>query len=93
MSADLNKLAIEVQVDPEHDSIAYDPARFRTARWSAIVVVAESQMPWSRAPLTELCRFYWHPLYAFARRRGHGLPHDEDLTREVHSLVAAGGRL
>jgi len=31
--------------------------------------------------LAELCQTYWYPLYAYARRRGHG-PHDaEDLTQ------------
>lgn len=58
-----------------------DPARFRTTRWSAILVAAQSRLPGSQAALTELCRLYWYPLYAFARRRGHG-PHDaQDLTQ------------
>lgn len=31
--------------------------------------------------LAQLCQTYWYPLYAYARRRGHG-PHDaEDLTQ------------
>jgi len=81
LSADLNKLAHKVQVDPEHGSIADDPARFRTTRWSAILVAAESGMPGSEAALADLCRLYWYPLYVFARRRGHR-PHDaQDLTQ------------
>jgi DNA-directed RNA polymerase specialized sigma24 family protein len=68
-------------VNPEHGSVTDDPARFRTTRWSAILVAAESRMPGSQAALTELCLLYWYPLYAFARRRGHG-PHDaQDLTQ------------
>jgi RNA polymerase sigma factor (sigma-70 family) len=68
-------------VDPEHAPVTDDPARFRTTRWSAILIAAESQMPGSQAALAELCRLYWYPLYAFARRRGHG-PHDaQDLTQ------------
>jgi RNA polymerase sigma factor (sigma-70 family) len=60
---------------------ADDPARFRTTRWSAILVAAESRMPGSQAALAELCRLYWYPLYAFARRREYG-PHDaQDLTQ------------
>jgi RNA polymerase sigma factor (sigma-70 family) len=68
-------------VNPEHLPVADDPARFRTTQWSAIVVAAASRMPGSQAALTELCRRYWYPLYAFARRRGYG-PHDaQDLTQ------------
>jgi RNA polymerase sigma factor (sigma-70 family) len=58
-----------------------DPARFYTTRWSAILVAAQSQAPGSQAALSELCRLYWYPLYAFARRRGYA-PHDaQDLTQ------------
>jgi RNA polymerase sigma factor (sigma-70 family) len=68
-------------VNPEDLSVAGDPARFRTTRWTAILVAAESQMPGSEAALTELCRLYWYPLYAFARRRGHEPPDAQDLTQ------------
>jgi RNA polymerase sigma factor (sigma-70 family) len=68
-------------VNPEHASVTGDPARFRTTHWSAILVAAESQMPGSQAALTELCRLYWYPLYAYARRRGHGPPDAQDLTQ------------
>jgi RNA polymerase sigma factor (sigma-70 family) len=68
-------------VNLEHVSVANDPARFRTTRWSAILVAAESRIPGSDAALAELCRLYWYPLYAFARRRGTD-PHDaQDLTQ------------
>ena len=68
-------------MNPKHVSVTDDPARFRTTRWSAILVAAESRMPGSHAALAELCRLYWYPLYAFARRRGSG-PHDaQDLTQ------------
>jgi len=68
-------------VDQEHGSISGDPAQFRTTRWSVILAAAESQMPGGQEALTELCRDYWYPLYAFARRRGHA-PYDaQDLTQ------------
>ena len=68
-------------MDQEHGSMSGDPAQFRTTRWSVILVAAESQMPGSQEALTELCRDYWYPLYAFARRRGHA-PYDaQDLTQ------------
>jgi RNA polymerase sigma-70 factor (ECF subfamily) len=68
-------------LNPEHGSNADDPARFRTTRWSAILVAAESQVPGSQAALAEICQLYWYPLYAYARRRGYA-PHDaQDFTQ------------
>ncbi|HKM57174.1 MAG TPA: sigma factor [Chthoniobacterales bacterium] len=68
-------------MNPERSSTADDPARFHTTRWSEILVAAQSQLPGSQAALSELCRLYWYPLYAFARRRGQG-PHEaQDLTQ------------
>jgi RNA polymerase sigma factor (sigma-70 family) len=68
-------------LDPEHGSAADDPARFQTTRWSAILTAAQSQLPGSQTALSELCRLYWYPLYAFARRRGHGPVDAQDLTQ------------
>jgi RNA polymerase sigma factor (sigma-70 family) len=76
-----SELALSFYVNPEDVSVAGDPARFRTTRWSAILIAAESQMPGSQAALAELCRLYWYPLYAFARRRGYGPPDAQDLTQ------------
>jgi RNA polymerase sigma factor (sigma-70 family) len=76
------KLVAALQVDPEHSSsTADDPARFHKTRWSAILVAAQSRLPGSQAALSELCRLYWYPLYAFARRRGQAPPEAQDLTQ------------
>jgi RNA polymerase sigma factor (sigma-70 family) len=54
------------------------PPLFLTTRWS---VVLDAQRDNATPALEALCRAYWPPLYAFARRRGHS-PHDaEDLTQ------------
>jgi RNA polymerase sigma-70 factor (ECF subfamily) len=37
--------------------------------------------------MTELCRIYWYPLYAFIRRRGHPAPEAEDLTQEFFARL------
>jgi RNA polymerase sigma factor (sigma-70 family) len=51
---------------------------FLTTRWS---VVIDAQRENATPALEALCRAYWPPLYAYARRRGHS-PHDaEDLTQ------------
>jgi RNA polymerase sigma factor (sigma-70 family) len=68
-------------VNQEHGSIPGDPAQFRTTRWSAILIAAETQMPGSEEALSALCRDYWYPLYAFARRRGHPSHDAQDLTQ------------
>ena len=64
-----------------HGSIPGDPAQFRTTRWTAILVAAESQTPGSEEALSALCRDYWYPLYAFARRRGYPSHDAQDLTQ------------
>ena len=68
-------------VNQEYGSIPGDPAQFRTTRWSAIFVAAESEMPGSQEALTTLCRDYWYPIYAFARRAGNAAPDAQDLTQ------------
>jgi DNA-directed RNA polymerase specialized sigma24 family protein len=68
-------------VNPKQVSGTGDQGRFRTTHWSGILAAAESRIPGSQEALAELCRLYWYPLYAFARRRGYG-PHDaQDLTQ------------
>ena len=71
----------DFDVHGEKNSLAGDPARFDTTRWSVIVVAAQSQMPGSRAALSDLCTKYWYPLYAFARRRGYASHDAEDVTQ------------
>jgi len=54
---------------PEHQSPAA-AGRFRTTRWSAVLLSAQSQAPGPQAALAELCRIYWYPIYAFVQRCG-----------------------
>lgn len=57
-------------------------AVFPATRWSVVLQARDTDRPEdSRAALDELCRQYWFPLYAFARRRGHGPADAEDLTQ------------
>jgi len=74
-------LVNNAQVRGKDNSLAGDPARFDTTRWSVIVVAAQSEMPGSRAALSDLCARYWYPLYAFARRRGYASQDAEDVTQ------------
>jgi DNA-directed RNA polymerase specialized sigma24 family protein len=48
--------------------------RFVTTRWSVVLAAGER----SRGALQALCRQYWYPLYAFARRSGVGVDEARD---------------
>jgi RNA polymerase sigma factor (sigma-70 family) len=54
---------------------------FRTTKRSLILSSINIQAPESRTALAELCKSYWHPLYAFARRCGYESSDAEDLTQ------------
>lgn len=41
----------------------------------------------ARAALESLCRSYWHPLYAYVRRRGHSPEDAKDLTQEFFAQL------
>src|SRR5688572_17405673 len=56
-------------------------AEFVTTRWSQVAAAGLNSSAESEQALSQLCRIYWYPLYAFIRRTGHS-PHDaEDLTQ------------
>ncbi len=62
--------------------------RFPETRWS-LVLRARGTDETSRVDgaLDELCRQYWFPLYAFARRAGHDATAAEDLTQGFFALL------
>lgn len=62
------------------------PAAFPPTRWS-VILAARQPTPEAAAALEAVCRAYWYPLYAYARRCGHS-PHDaQDLTQEFFRLL------
>jgi DNA-directed RNA polymerase specialized sigma24 family protein len=64
--------------------------RFQTTSWT--VVLAASSVASSEdanAALTHLCQTYWHPVYAFIRRRGYGREQAEDLTQGFFAQLLA----
>jgi RNA polymerase sigma factor (sigma-70 family) len=67
-----------------------DPTRrpvFVTTHWSVVVMAGQSDTPRAQAALERLCRTYWYPLYAYARRRGHSVEDAQDLTQEFFARV------
>lgn len=69
------------QVKPDDSSVGNGAGRFQTTQWSAVLLSAQSQAPGSRAALSDLCKLYWYPLYAFVRRRGCSAEDAQDLTQ------------
>ena len=54
---------------------------FATTHWSLVLAAGDQQSPQSAEALEKLCRTYWYPLYAYARRTGHSRENAEDLTQ------------
>jgi RNA polymerase sigma-70 factor (ECF subfamily) len=57
------------------------PRKIAPTRWSLVRRAGDRPTAESRAALEELCRLYWYPLYAFARRRGEHAEEAHDLTQ------------
>ena len=65
---------------------------FPVTRWTAVLKVhRQDDTRSARQALEDLCKTYWYPVYAFARRLGHS-PHDaQDLTQGFFSYVVDRG--
>jgi len=50
-------------------------------------MAGDSDSPQAAAALEELCRGYWYPLYAYARRAGQEVEAAEDLTQEFFARL------
>jgi DNA-directed RNA polymerase specialized sigma24 family protein len=59
---------------------------FATTHWS-LVLTAQGQSAAAEEALEELCRTYWRPLYAFARRQGCDPEEARDLTQGFFELL------
>lgn len=54
---------------------------FATTHWSVVLAAGQAGSTRSSEALQNLCRTYWHPLYAYVRRRGYGIEDAQDLTQ------------
>jgi RNA polymerase sigma-70 factor (ECF subfamily) len=63
------------------ESASRSSAHFATTHWSVVLAAGDSASPGSREALEKLCRTYWFPLYAFARRKRHSPDDPQDLTQ------------
>lgn len=60
---------------------AEQQARFNTTRWALVLAAVDKNDTEAFEALSELCRIYWYPLYAYLRRSGHSEHAAEDLTQ------------
>lgn len=65
---------------------AASPAFPRT-RWSVVLAATQRSSPESAHALEAICRTYWYPLFAFARRQVSSPEDAQDLTQEFFRLL------
>jgi RNA polymerase sigma-70 factor (ECF subfamily) len=63
------------------DTEPQKPQWFESTCWSVVLAAGHNESPQAVAALEQLCRTYWHPLYAYARRRGYSPDDAQDLTQ------------
>ena len=57
-------------------------AGFLTTQWSLVLQAADPDSPEATRALESLCRIYWPPLYAYARRSGLSAHDAQDVTQD-----------
>lgn len=62
---------------------------FPTTSWTLIRRVQRGSEEEARRALEEICRQYWYPIYAFARRHGFSAHDAEDLTQTFFQRLIA----
>jgi RNA polymerase sigma factor (sigma-70 family) len=62
-------------------------AAFATTHWSVVLSAGGHDSAQSSKALEQLCRVYWYPLYAYARRRGSSVEDAQDLTQEFFARL------
>jgi len=70
----------------------HSPGQFNTTRWSVVLSCADSgiESAASRDALSELCKTYWRPIFAYICRRGYSTHDAEDLTQDFFTSVLQG---
>lgn len=66
---------------------ASSAAHFETTRWSIVLQASADDGSSAADALETLCRTYWFPLYAFARRRGKSPDDAADLTQDFFASL------
>lgn len=67
-------------------------ALFTTTHWTVVLEAGEageSHSPEAERAISQLCRVYWYPLYAYVRRQGYEVHQAQDLTQEFFAHLLA----
>jgi RNA polymerase sigma factor (sigma-70 family) len=67
--------------DAKGSSPAAAGASFKSTHWSVVRKACNLDSATAVEALSQLCRDYWYPLYAFVRRRGYSPEDAQDLTQ------------
>jgi RNA polymerase sigma-70 factor (ECF subfamily) len=70
-----------VQIEGSHSEAVGNVGIFATTNWSLVLRAGKGDGQRAAEALEQLCRIYWYPLYAHARRRGNTPADAEDLTQ------------
>jgi RNA polymerase sigma-70 factor (ECF subfamily) len=62
-------------------------SRFLTTSWTLVRAAAGRTTADSRLALATLCQAYWHPVYAFIRRKGYDPDQSKDLSQEFFKVL------
>jgi RNA polymerase sigma factor (sigma-70 family) len=62
-------------------------ARFLSTRWTMVARARAGTEAEMAGAMSEICRSYWYPLYAYVRRSGRGREESEDLTQEFFARL------
>ena len=83
-----------METNPPSHGVAESP-NFTTTRWSLILSCGQGETAERKAQqaLTELCRTYWRPVFAFICRRGYPIPDAQDLTQDFFAMLLNGNLL
>src|SRR5215471_17251041 len=73
----------------DSDSLAPEAGQFARTHWSVVLAAGRSESTHAQVALEQLCANYWHPIYFFVRRQGHGAADALDLTQEFFARLLA----
>jgi RNA polymerase sigma factor (sigma-70 family) len=83
-----------IPLDPPLTAAPSDTVRqaaFIPTRWSVVMTAGRTDTTAAQGALAHLCQFYWYPLYAYVRRRGHSAEDAQDLTQEFFARFLQRG--